>query len=125
MLSIIIVSWNTLAPLRRCLQTVEANKGTRALEIIVVDNASSDGTPAMLREEFPGVRLIEAGANFGFSAGNNLGLRAARGEWLLLLNPDTEVVGDALQQLVGTLETNPYAGAAGPRVRYGDGSEQI
>jgi N-acetylglucosaminyl-diphospho-decaprenol L-rhamnosyltransferase len=125
MLSIIIVSWNTRDLLRRCLQSIDANKGCMAIEIIVVDNASHDGTPAMLRTEFPTVQLMETGANLGFSAGNNVGLAAAQGDWVLLLNPDTEIVGDALQRLVATLEDNPFAGVVAPRVQYGDGTEQV
>lgn len=125
MLSIIIVSWNTRDLLRRCLQSIEANKGETAVEIIVVDNASHDGTPDMLRAEFPQVQLIESGANLGFSAGNNVGLAAAQGDYLLLLNPDTEIVGDALQRLIATLAENPFAGVVAPRLHYGDGSPQI
>lgn len=125
MLSVIIVSWNTCDLLRRCVQSITDHQGNLDLEIIVVDNASRDGTPAMLRAEFPHVRLIETGANLGFSAGNNTGLAAAQGDWLLLLNPDTEIVGDALQQMMATLADNPFAGVVGPRVQYGDGTEQI
>lgn len=125
MLSIIIVSWNTRDLLRRCLQSIEAQRGDLRVEIIVVDNASHDGTPAMVRDEFPQVRLIETGANLGFSAGNNVGMRAAQGDWFLLLNPDTEMVGDALQRLIATLEDNPFVGVVGPRVQYGDGTEQV
>jgi N-acetylglucosaminyl-diphospho-decaprenol L-rhamnosyltransferase len=125
MLSIIIVSWNTRDLLRRCLQSIAAHQGELSLEIIVVDNASHDGTPAMLRADFPDVHLMETGANLGFSAGNNVGMAAARGDWIMLLNPDTEIVGDALQQLIATLTDNPFVGVVGPRVQYEDGTEQI
>jgi N-acetylglucosaminyl-diphospho-decaprenol L-rhamnosyltransferase len=125
MLSIIIVSWNTRDLLRHCLQSIAAHQGELPLEIIVVDNASHDGTPAMLRADFPDVQLIETGANLGFSAGNNVGMAAARGDWFLLLNPDTEIVGDALQQIIATLTDNPFVGVVGPRVQYGDGTAQI
>lgn len=124
MLSIIIVSWNTRELLRRCLQSIIAHQGDLRLEIIVVDNASHDSTPAMLRTAFPEVRLIETGSNLGFSAGNNLGMAAAQGDWLLLLNPDTEIVGDTLQTMIATLESNPFVGVVGPRVQYGNGQEQ-
>lgn len=136
-LAIIIVSWNVRELLRRCLVATEASLagGNIGYEIIVVDNASADGTPAMLRAEFPHVRLIETGANLGFAAGNNVGLRLvmekAEGsrllpssDYILLLNPDTEPVGDALPRLVAELERRPELAAVGPLLRYGDGSLQ-
>ncbi len=141
-LAILIVSWNVRELLRRCLRSVEQPMATGGLcyEVIVVDNASADGTPAMLRAEFPQVRLIESGANLGFAAGNNLALRSvlqiaggrsqmaadrpAIPDYVLLLNPDTEVVGDAIARLVAELEARPGLVAAGPRLRYGDGSLQ-
>ncbi|NTU83624.1 MAG: glycosyltransferase family 2 protein [Chloroflexales bacterium] len=129
-LAIIIVSWNVHGLLRRCLRAVEASLagGGIAYEVLVVDNASHDGTPAMLRAEFPHVRLIEAGANLGFAGGNNLALRVALREgaarYVLLLNPDTEPVGDAIPRLVRELEARPELAAVGPRLRYGDGSAQ-
>lgn len=124
MLSIVIVSWNTRDLLRRCLTSIEAGRGDLDVETIVVDNGSHDGTPAMLRDEFPQVELIEPGRNLGFSGGNNLGLAHARGEWLLLLNPDTEIEGDALPTLLHFLEAHPHIGVAGPQLRYSDGSRQ-
>ncbi|NNJ11598.1 glycosyltransferase family 2 protein [Chloroflexales bacterium ZM16-3] len=150
-LAIIIVSWNVRELLRRCLRSVEESLtgSDIAHEVIVVDNASADGTPEMLRTEFPEARLIEPGANLGFAAGNNLalaGLGLGVGDWglgvghtyqlptpnpqpptpdyVLLLNPDTEVVGDAIAQLVAELESRPELVAVGPRLRYGDGSVQ-
>ncbi|NTW97601.1 MAG: glycosyltransferase family 2 protein [Oscillochloris sp.] len=141
-LAIIIVSWNVRELLRQCLRSVGGSLAGSGLacEIIVVDNASADGTPEMLRAEFPEVRLIAPGANLGFAAGNNLALRAImkNEEWriekagpilhspdyVLLLNPDTEVVGDAIGRLVGELEARPELAAVGPRLHYGDGSVQ-
>jgi GT2 family glycosyltransferase len=129
-LAIIIVSWNVRDLLRRCLRAVEASlaAGGLAAETIVVDNASADGTPAMLRAEFPWVRLIEPGANLGFAGGNNLGLRAVlaagRARYALLLNPDTEPLADAIPRLVRELEARPELVAAGPMLRYGDGAPQ-
>ena len=124
MLSIIIVSWNTCDLLRRCLTSIEAQRGNLEVEVIVVDNQSHDGTPEMIRAEFPQVILIEAKANLGFSVGNNVGLAQARGEWLMLLNPDTEVVGDALPTLVRFLQEHPAVGLVGPDIFYADGSRQ-
>ncbi len=129
-LAIIIVSWNVCELLRRCLQAVEASLAGSgiAYEILVVDNASADGTPAMLRAEFPDVRLIEPGANLGFAGGNNLALRSVLHEGLarhvLLLNPDTEPLGDAIPRLLRALEERPELLAVGPQLRYPDGSLQ-
>ncbi len=124
MLSIIIVSWNTCALLRRCLASLRAAQGQHGLDIIVVDNGSHDGTPAMVRSDFPEVTLIEPGSNLGFSRANNVGMARARGEWLLLLNPDTEIVGDALAEMVSFLEANPPVGLVGPQLLYTDGTRQ-
>ncbi|HSR29871.1 MAG TPA: glycosyltransferase family 2 protein [Anaerolineae bacterium] len=134
-LSIVIVNWNVRALLRRCLQSVVApakpcpadgvwNIGDWRLEIIVVDNASSDGSPDMLRAEFPMVRLIANDENRGFTAANNQGLALAQGRYVLLLNPDTEVVGDALAAMLGYMDTHPETGALGPKLVYPDGSLQ-
>ncbi|MGB0385942.1 MAG: glycosyltransferase family 2 protein, partial [Ardenticatenaceae bacterium] len=124
MLSIIIVSWNTCDLLRRCLASIEAGRGELVVEVIVVDNGSHDGTPEMVRAEFPGVIVVEPGANLGFSAGNNVGLARASGKWLMLLNPDTEVMGEALPVLVRFLEAHPSVGVVGPDLFYADGSRQ-
>ncbi len=129
-LAIIIVSWNVCELLRRCLQAVAASLAGSgiAYETLVVDNASADGTPAMLRAEFPLVRLIEPGANLGFAGGNNLALRAVLREGqarhVLLLNPDTEPLGDAIPRLLRALEARPELLAVGPQLRYPDGSIQ-
>jgi N-acetylglucosaminyl-diphospho-decaprenol L-rhamnosyltransferase len=127
-LAIVIVSWNVRELLRRCLHAVVASMAGSgiAYEILVVDNASGDGTPAMLRAEFPAVRLIEAGANLGFAGGNNLALRALgeRASYILLLNPDTEPLGDAIPRLVRELEARPELVAAGPQLRYPEGVVQ-
>lgn len=129
-LAVVIVSWNVRELLRRCLQAVEASLAGAPLthEVIVVDNASADGTPAMLRAEFPRVRLLEPGANLGFAGGNNLALRAildeGRARYALLLNPDAEPVGDAIPRLVRELEARPELAVVGPLLRYGDGTPQ-
>jgi N-acetylglucosaminyl-diphospho-decaprenol L-rhamnosyltransferase len=135
-LAIVIVSWNVRDLLRRCLEAVAVSLAGSGISyrMYVVDNASADGTPAMLREHFPHVELIESGANIGFAAGNNLALRAIVQHatcnmqhvpsYVLLLNPDTEPVGDAIPQLVRWLATHPEAVAVGPQLRYTDGSVQ-
>ncbi len=132
MLAIIIVSWNVRDLLRRCLTAVQSSltEGNLTAEIIVVDNNSRDGTVEMVRQEFPAVQLIEAGANLGFTAGNNLALRTllqrpdGGPEFILLLNPDTEPQADAIPQMVTFLQEHPAAIAVGPRLRYSDGGQQ-
>jgi len=133
-LAIVIVSWNVRELLRRCLRAVDASLAGSGIsyQVLVVDNASADGTPAMLRAEFPAVRLIEPGENLGFAGGNNLALRAiienradrAHSQFVLLLNPDTEPLGDAIPRLVRELEARPDLVAVGPQLRYPDGAVQ-
>jgi N-acetylglucosaminyl-diphospho-decaprenol L-rhamnosyltransferase len=141
-LAIVVVSWNTRDLLGRCIETVHASLAESgiAYSIVVVDNASSDGTPGMLRAEYPEVELIEAGANLGFAGGNNLALRRvlsselsilrfddsfdSKPDYAFLLNPDTEIVGDAIPQLARYLDTHPDVAAIGPQLRYPDGSVQ-
>lgn len=122
--SIVVVSRNTRGVLGACLRSIAAHAGDVAVETIIVDCASSDGTPAMVRAAFPDVILLEPGANLGFARGNNLGIRRACGAMILLLNPDTELTPGALPALVGALAADPAVGVVGPRLRYPDGSIQ-
>lgn len=123
-ISIIIVNWNVKELLRNCLHALlEAGAGL-ALEIIVVDSASTDGSVQMVRQEFPQVRLVASAENLGYSRGNNTGCRVAGGRYLFLLNPDTVVQPDTLQQLVRYMEAHPAVGAAGPQLLWPDGSLQ-
>ena len=92
--SVVIVSYRVPELLRACLASVRREAAGSSYEVIVVENASGDGSAAMVRDEFPDVRLIALEQNIGFAAGSNLGARAATGEHILLLNPDTELVGD-------------------------------
>ena len=140
-LTIITVSWNTRDLLRRSIQTIHASLADAGIDytIVIVDNASSDGTPDMLRAEHPEVLLLEAGRNLGFAGGNNLALRRELREhgrpptstpqlptpdYVFLLNPDTEVVGDAIPALVRYLDAHPDVAVVGPQLRYADGSVQ-
>ncbi len=134
-LAIIIVSWNTCDVLRRCLHSLQTSLAATTLDhrVVVVDNASSDGTPAMLRAEFPDVHLIASPHNLGFAAGNNVALHAlgllgpaadSPPDYCLLLNPDTEVAPAALPQMIAYLEAHPDLVAIGPQLRYADGSLQ-
>jgi len=123
-LSIIIVNWNSAEFLRNCLRSVFQDAPGISLEIIVVDNASYDGAERMLEREFPNVRYIQSGENSGFAKANNLGYEASTGRYLLFLNPDTEILSDALAQLVACLDSLPDAGALGCRLLNGDGTLQ-
>ena len=95
--SVIIVNYNTKGLIRDCIESIHANTSDVDYEIIVVDNASSDGSAEMLRKEFPEVRLIEAGDNLGFGRANNLGMQHSNGKYLFLLNSDTLLLNNAIK----------------------------
>ena len=135
-LCIVIVSWNVCHLLRDCLISVYSSPGGRwdadgcfclggtKVDVCVVDNASSDDSVDMVRQEFPRVRLIVSERNLGFTGGNNLALRLCRHDYVMLLNPDTELVGNALAEMLAYLETHAQVGVLGPLLRYGDGRLQ-
>jgi N-acetylglucosaminyl-diphospho-decaprenol L-rhamnosyltransferase len=122
-LSVVIVSWNVRDLLRQCLSTV-ANPSPLNLEVIVVDNASADDSVDMLRAEFPAVQLRVNPDNLGFPAANNQGIAAAQGRYVLLLNSDTEVLGDGLATMVAFADAHPDVGVIGPQLLNPDGSVQ-
>lgn len=119
--SIVIVSWNTKKYMEECLTSLQAADGNLAVEIIVVDNASSDGTPDMIRAQFPGVRLIESGANLGFAGGNNIGLKEATGKYICLVNSDVNVPPDCLAKMYAYMDQHPDIGLLGPGMLRPDG----
>lgn len=123
-LTVVIVSWNVASLLRRCLGSLAAAAPGLSLQVIVVDNASSDESVAMLRGEFPWVRLIANGANLGFARACNQGLGPATADRVLFLNPDTVVCPGALGVLLGFLADHPEAGMLGPSVWNEDGTFQ-
>ena len=123
-LSIVIVSWNTKDLLEACLRSVYAFPPDEPFEVWVVDNKSKDDTVAMVEDKFPQVELIASEDNLGFAGGNNLAIPLCRGEYVLLLNPDTEVKPGALNALVAFMDAHPEAGAAGSRLLNADGSLQ-
>lgn len=127
-LSIIIVSYNTRDLLRACLQSVIKGLPLAQLkngyEILVVDNASTDGSVTMIKAESPQVRLIENTSNVGFAAGNNQGIRQSCGRSLLLLNPDTLILDNAIGELSHFLDTHPAVGLVSGKLLYPDGSFQ-
>lgn len=109
--SAVVVTYNAADVIADCLGDLL----TAVDEVIVVDNASSDGTPDLIRRDFPAAQLIEAGANLGYGAGNNLGVRHASGDVLLIVNPDVRLTRDALAALVTYLHEHPDVGIVGPR----------
>jgi GT2 family glycosyltransferase len=115
-LSIVIVTFNSAKDIDACLASLAAARSSVEREIVVVDNASPDGTAAVVRARWPGVRVLDAGGNLGFAGGSNLGIRQTSGELVLLLNPDTAVRPDALDVLIATLDRRADAAVAGPRL---------
>jgi GT2 family glycosyltransferase len=121
-LSVIIVSYNTKQLLDDCLcSLLAAEAPPGGLEIIVVDNASKDGSVAMVREKYPQVRLVASEVNKGFAAANNVGTAVAHGQYLLFLNSDTRVDADALAKPLAYMQANPEAGALTVRLLYPNG----
>ena len=123
-LSIVIVNWNTKILLKQCLKSIFENPPLGTFEIWVVDNASSDGSTGMVRVVFPEVNLIDNEKNMGFGYANNLALELCRGTYILILNPDTEVLPGAIESLYAYLDVNPKAGVAGACLLYSDGTLQ-
>lgn len=127
-LSIVIVSWNTKDVLSACLASLERELACFApgtTETIVVDNASRDGTQQHVRRRFSWVKLIENEENAGFAAANNQAMAESRGDQILLLNPDTEVLPGGLTALVNFMDRTPAAGAAGSHLLNPDGTLQV
>lgn len=115
-LVIIILSYNTKKLLKKCLQSLQkAKKNDYQVEIIVVDNASKDGSPEMVEKEFLEIKLIKSKKNLGYAGGNNLGLKKAQGEYLLFLNSDTEIKSEALIKMMKFMKENLKTGASTPK----------
>jgi GT2 family glycosyltransferase len=123
-LSVCIVNWNTREDLKQAITSVLESGREVSLQLVVLDNASRDGSAEMVREEFPGVTLIESDENLGFARGYNRAAAEAAGRHLLMLNPDTVAHPGALRRLVEFLDAEPAGGAAGPRLLNADGSLQ-
>jgi GT2 family glycosyltransferase len=123
-LSIIIVTWNTCEITRACLQSIREHVTGVEYEVIVVDNASSDGSVGMIQSEFPEARLIPNEENVGFGRANNQAMRVARGRFLFLLNSDTLIPDDSVERLVSFMEGDSQIGVAGCKLLFEDGSLQ-
>ena len=119
-LSIVIVNWNSADYLRQCLRSIHETVKNLNYEVIVIDNASFDGSEAIIKQEFPSVRFIQSNKNLGFARANNEAFKASSGHSILFLNPDTEVLGDAIEILHGQLRRLPRAGAVGPTLLNSD-----
>ena len=121
-LSIIILSYNTKELLKKCLYSLQKTKRRHyQVEIIVVDNASDDGSPEMVEKEFPEIKLIKSKKNLGYAGGNNLGLKKAQGEYFLFLNSDTEIDEEALVKMMKFMKENPKTGASSPKTKLFSG----
>ena len=123
-LSIIIVNANNQRLLKECLQSIDKNTHKISFEIIISDNASTDGSQEMVKDDFPQVKLIENKENLGFAKANNQALKIYQGRYALLLNNDTLVKDSALDKMVEFMDQNQETGACGPKLLNTDGSTQ-
>jgi len=131
-ISVIIVNWNVKDLLDECLASLhngqvainQPQDNLPVVEIIVVDSASDDNSITMVRDKYPDVKLLAQTENVGFTRGNNIGFREAQGRYLFLLNPDTEVIDDAIAKLLGYMDNHTDVGIIGPHTLNTDGSHQ-
>jgi GT2 family glycosyltransferase len=121
-LEVVIVSYRCESLLRDCLASLREHPPSRPMSVHVIDNASGDGTAPMVRREFPQVELTESPENLGFSAANNLAIRAGSAPHVLVLNPDTRISAGALEHLCGILDRRPEIGICGPRLEQPGGT---
>lgn len=122
--SVIIVNWNSAVLLRRCLETIYSEPGQIQLEVIVIDNASFDGVRELVESEFPAVHFVQSITNLGFAAANNAAFGYSKGRNILFLNPDTEIVGRALEAMACVLDSSPTFGVVGGKLLNSDSSVQ-
>ncbi len=124
-LSIIIVNYNVKEFLQNLIHSIEKASENISTEIIVVDNASTDGSNELLKSKFPFIKLIENKINLGFGKANNIGLRIAKGNYIVMINPDAIVSEDTFSKMIKFFEENPEAGLATPKILNPDGSLQL
>jgi GT2 family glycosyltransferase len=123
-IAVAVVSWNTRDLLDACLRSLEPAAARGVAEVWVVDNGSSDGSQALVRERHPWARLVEPGENLGFGRAVNLVASRTRGDWVAASNADVEIAPDALERLLAAGAAHPEAGALAPRLELPDGSTQ-
>jgi GT2 family glycosyltransferase len=120
-LSVVIVAWNAKKYVMECLHSLEANRGDVCVEVIVVDNASSDGIPEVIEKEFPSVTLIRNEANLGFARANNIGINRSKGEYVALINSDVKFVSNCFEPMLKYMAEHPDVGMLGPQMLGPDG----
>jgi GT2 family glycosyltransferase len=123
-LSIVILNWKVKDLLHKCLVSIYQYTSNISFEIFVVDNDSGDGSVEMVRQEFPNVTVIANSQNIGFAAGNNQAIKQTKGDFILLLNPDTELIDNSLAKMVEIMKANRQIGVLGPRLSNSDHSLQ-
>ena len=123
-ISVVIVAWNARRYVELCLDSLVDAPPRRSMEVIVVDNASSDDTIEIIEARYPWVKLIKSTENLGFSKGNNVGIRQCEGRYIALVNPDVIVLPGCLDALADFLDQNPKVGNVGPRVLNPDRTMQ-
>ncbi|NTV84731.1 MAG: glycosyltransferase family 2 protein, partial [Bacteroidales bacterium] len=121
-LSVVIVNYNVIHFLEQCLSSVRRASENLEVEVFVVDNNSVDGSVKMVREKFPEVILIDNKDNTGFSKANNQAIRLSKGEYVLLLNPDTVVEDDTFSRIIAFMDAHPDAGGLGVKMIDGKGN---
>jgi len=123
-LEILIITWNSRGDLRRCLESIYRFPPPQRFVVTVIDNGSSDGTPAMLRDEFPQVQLVLNRRNRGVAPARNQGLRQTKAEFVMILDADTEILPGALTALLDAIRERPRAGVVGAQLLYSDRTVQ-
>jgi len=125
-LSVVIVNWNSIELLQDCLISIFHKHNDLDFEVVIVDNASTDNSIEVLKKEFPYVQLVKNDKNIGFTKANNQAIKEAKGEYILLLNPDTIVVDQNIfKNWIAFMDNHPEAGASGCKLIYQDGSHQV
>src|SRR5262249_20439409 len=120
----VVVNWNTVDLLDACLKSLRDYAGTAALDVIVVDNASNDGSREMLAAQWPDAVVIANDDNRGFAAASNQGIKIATGDYILLINTDAFLTPDCLDKMIASMQPGARVGIVGPRLVYGDGRFQ-
>ena len=120
--SVVVVSWNTKELVRQCLKSLESARSHLAVEVILVDNASTDGTVELVREQFPHARILQTATNLGFAKANNLGIEISSGECVALINSDVVVPDGCLEKMVEYMKEQPGIGMLGPKMILRDGT---